>query len=160
MKQRVWIERIRTFFLQLRGREPGQWLPSLHFPSMEQLHETEAQDEGSQLPLPVRNLHLLGAGVRLGLGPWGSTEGIAAADRPAGGMTEPPVAPHTFPPTHLGTHSLDQAVGHSQHPLGGNEGACADVCAIGLHTDHPWPPPSHGLWVPEGGVLLVGDAAG
>lgn len=63
-----------------------------------------------------------------------------------------------FPPTHLGPNSLGQAVGHGQHPLGSNKGAGTDVGAVSLHTDYPWSPPSHGFWVPEGGVWLMGGA--
>lgn len=91
--------------------------------------------------------------MRLGL--WDS-----ATDGPAGRMTEAPVAPHDFPTVCLDPNSLGHAVGRSQHPLGGNEGSCTDVCAIGPHTDHPRPPPSHGLRIPEGGVTLIGDATG
>lgn len=120
--------------------------------------------EGSKLPdsrkesVEVR-IHLLGAEVTLEPGLWGSAKGTAATDGPAGGMTGPSVATNAFLPTHRGPNSLGQAVGHGQHPLGGNEGSCADMCAIGLHTDHPRPSPNHGLWVPEGRVRLVGDAA-
>lgn len=64
------------------------------------------------------------------------------------------------PPTHsLGPDSLGQAMGYGQHPLGSNKGASTDVDAISPHTDHPWPPPSHGFWVSESRVCLMGGAA-
>lgn len=120
--------------------------------------------EGSKLPASRKGSvelrpHLLGAGVRLELGLWGSAKDTAATAGPAGRVTGPSVAPNAFLPTHLGPNSLGQAVGHGQHPLGGNERSCADICAIGLHTDHPWPSPNHGIWIPEGGVQLTGHAA-
>ena len=158
MKQRVWNRRIRIFFLCTGGRRPGQCFASLRFLSVERLHRTRGSDEGSKPPVPRKestglSSTLLGAGVRLGL--WGS-----ATDGPAGRMTEALVAPYDFPPVCLGPDSLGHAVGCSQHPLGGNEGSCTDVCAIGPHTDHPRPPPSHGLRIPEGGVPFIGEAAG